>query len=88
MSMSLVDLLLLLLVAGICGAIGQAISGYSRGGTPRTLTKADRNCSSSEKPQSSAMLVIRSVVSSRRRRAASMRMASTAFAGVRLRVFE
>jgi uncharacterized membrane protein YeaQ/YmgE (transglycosylase-associated protein family) len=32
MSMSLVDLLLLLLVAGICGAIGQAISGYSRGG--------------------------------------------------------
>ena len=32
MSMSLVDLLLLLLVAGICGALGQAISGYSRGG--------------------------------------------------------
>jgi uncharacterized membrane protein YeaQ/YmgE (transglycosylase-associated protein family) len=30
--MSLLDFLLLLLVAGICGAIGQAISGYSRGG--------------------------------------------------------
>jgi uncharacterized membrane protein YeaQ/YmgE (transglycosylase-associated protein family) len=26
------DLLLLLLVAGICGSLGQAISGYSRGG--------------------------------------------------------
>ena len=30
--MTLVDLLILLLVAGLCGAIGQAISGYSRGG--------------------------------------------------------
>jgi len=30
--MTLFDLLVLLLVAGICGAIGQAISGYSRGG--------------------------------------------------------
>lgn len=30
--MSLFDLLILLLVAGICGALGQAISGYSRGG--------------------------------------------------------
>ena len=30
--MTLVDLLVLLLVAGICGALGQAISGYSRGG--------------------------------------------------------
>ena len=30
--MTLFDLLLLLLVAGICGALGQAISGYSRGG--------------------------------------------------------
>jgi uncharacterized membrane protein YeaQ/YmgE (transglycosylase-associated protein family) len=30
--MTLLDLLLLLLVAGICGALGQAISGYSRGG--------------------------------------------------------
>ena len=30
--MTLFDLLILLLVAGICGAIGQAISGYSRGG--------------------------------------------------------
>jgi len=30
--MSLLDLLLLLLVAGICGALGQAIGGFSRGG--------------------------------------------------------
>ena len=30
--MGLVDFLVLLLVAGICGALGQAISGYSRGG--------------------------------------------------------
>ena len=30
--MSLIDFLLLLLVAGICGALGQAIAGYSRGG--------------------------------------------------------
>lgn len=30
--MTLLDLLLLLLVAGICGALGQAIAGYSRGG--------------------------------------------------------
>ena len=30
--MTLFDLLLLLLVAGICGALGQAISGFSRGG--------------------------------------------------------
>ena len=30
--MGLIDLLLLLLIAGICGAIGQAISGFSRGG--------------------------------------------------------
>jgi uncharacterized membrane protein YeaQ/YmgE (transglycosylase-associated protein family) len=30
--MSLIDLLLLLLVAGVCGALGQAISGISRGG--------------------------------------------------------
>jgi uncharacterized membrane protein YeaQ/YmgE (transglycosylase-associated protein family) len=30
--MTLLDLLLLLLVAGICGSLGQAISGYSRGG--------------------------------------------------------
>jgi uncharacterized membrane protein YeaQ/YmgE (transglycosylase-associated protein family) len=26
------ELLLLLLIAGVCGAIGQAIGGYSRGG--------------------------------------------------------
>ena len=32
MSFTLLDLLILLLIAGICGAIGQAISGYSRGG--------------------------------------------------------
>jgi uncharacterized membrane protein YeaQ/YmgE (transglycosylase-associated protein family) len=30
--MSLIDLLILLLVAGLCGSLGQAISGYSRGG--------------------------------------------------------
>lgn len=30
--MGLVDLLVLLLVAGLCGSLGQAISGYSRGG--------------------------------------------------------
>ena len=30
--MTLLDLLLLLLVAGVCGSLGQAISGYSRGG--------------------------------------------------------
>jgi uncharacterized membrane protein YeaQ/YmgE (transglycosylase-associated protein family) len=30
--MTWIDLLILLLVAGVCGALGQAISGYSRGG--------------------------------------------------------
>jgi uncharacterized membrane protein YeaQ/YmgE (transglycosylase-associated protein family) len=30
--MTLLELLLLLLVAGICGSIGQAIAGFSRGG--------------------------------------------------------
>jgi uncharacterized membrane protein YeaQ/YmgE (transglycosylase-associated protein family) len=30
--MTLVDLLILLLVAGVCGALGQAMSGFSRGG--------------------------------------------------------
>lgn len=30
--MTLLDLLILLLVAGICGALGQAIGGFSRGG--------------------------------------------------------
>lgn len=30
--MTLLDLLLLLLIAGVCGALGQAIAGYSRGG--------------------------------------------------------
>ena len=30
--MSLIELVLLLIVAGICGAIGQGIAGYSRGG--------------------------------------------------------
>jgi uncharacterized membrane protein YeaQ/YmgE (transglycosylase-associated protein family) len=30
--MTLMDLLILLLVAGICGSLGQAISGFSRGG--------------------------------------------------------
>jgi uncharacterized membrane protein YeaQ/YmgE (transglycosylase-associated protein family) len=31
-SMGLVGWLLLLLVAGVCGSMGQAIAGYSRGG--------------------------------------------------------
>jgi uncharacterized membrane protein YeaQ/YmgE (transglycosylase-associated protein family) len=30
--MTVVSLLILLLVAGICGSVGQAIAGYSRGG--------------------------------------------------------
>lgn len=30
--MTLFDVLILLLIAGICGSLGQAISGYSRGG--------------------------------------------------------
>jgi uncharacterized membrane protein YeaQ/YmgE (transglycosylase-associated protein family) len=30
--MTLFDLIVLLIVAGICGALGQAITGYSRGG--------------------------------------------------------
>ena len=30
--MTIIDLLVLLLIAGICGALGQAISGFSRGG--------------------------------------------------------
>jgi len=30
--MTLLDVLILLIVAGVCGSIGQAISGYSRGG--------------------------------------------------------
>lgn len=30
--MTLLELLLLLLVAGVCGAIGQSIAGFSRGG--------------------------------------------------------
>jgi uncharacterized membrane protein YeaQ/YmgE (transglycosylase-associated protein family) len=30
--MTLIDLLLLLLISGICGSIGRAISGYSHGG--------------------------------------------------------
>lgn len=30
--MTLLEFLLLLLVAGICGSIGQAIAGFSRGG--------------------------------------------------------
>jgi uncharacterized membrane protein YeaQ/YmgE (transglycosylase-associated protein family) len=32
MSMTLTQFLILLLVAGICGSIGQAIAGYSHGG--------------------------------------------------------
>jgi uncharacterized membrane protein YeaQ/YmgE (transglycosylase-associated protein family) len=30
--MTLLDLIVLLIIAGLCGAIGQAITGYSRGG--------------------------------------------------------
>ena len=30
--MTLLDFLILLLIAGICGSLGQAIAGYSRGG--------------------------------------------------------
>lgn len=30
--MNLIDFLIMLLIAGICGAIGQAITGYTRGG--------------------------------------------------------
>lgn len=30
--MGIIDFLILLLIAGICGAIGQALVGYSRGG--------------------------------------------------------
>jgi uncharacterized membrane protein YeaQ/YmgE (transglycosylase-associated protein family) len=30
--MSVLELLILLVVAGICGAVGQTIAGYSRGG--------------------------------------------------------
>lgn len=30
--MTLIQLLVLLLIAGVCGALGQAITGYSRGG--------------------------------------------------------
>lgn len=30
--MSIIDFFILLLVAGFCGALGQAIAGYSRGG--------------------------------------------------------
>jgi uncharacterized membrane protein YeaQ/YmgE (transglycosylase-associated protein family) len=35
--MTLLSFLLLLLIAGICGAIGQAIVGYSRGGILVTI---------------------------------------------------
>ncbi len=30
--MTLVEFIILLIIAGVCGSIGQAISGYSRGG--------------------------------------------------------
>lgn len=30
--MGLIEFLVLLLIAGICGALGQALTGYSRGG--------------------------------------------------------
>lgn len=30
--MTILDLIILLIVAGVCGALGQAIAGFSRGG--------------------------------------------------------
>jgi len=30
--MTIVDVIVLLLIAGVCGAVGQAIGGFSRGG--------------------------------------------------------
>jgi uncharacterized membrane protein YeaQ/YmgE (transglycosylase-associated protein family) len=30
--MTIIDVIVLLLIAGLCGALGQAISGFSRGG--------------------------------------------------------
>ena len=30
--MTIIDVLILLLIAGICGALGQAITGFTRGG--------------------------------------------------------
>jgi uncharacterized membrane protein YeaQ/YmgE (transglycosylase-associated protein family) len=30
--MTILDLVVLLIIAGLCGALGQAITGYSRGG--------------------------------------------------------
>src|SRR5580704_2067359 len=59
---------------------------YSRGGIRGFLKKAERICSSSLKPQSSAIVATRSRVSSSQRRAASIRIASTDFAGVRPRI--
>jgi uncharacterized membrane protein YeaQ/YmgE (transglycosylase-associated protein family) len=32
MTLTLTEIIILLVVAGICGALGQAITGYSRGG--------------------------------------------------------
>ncbi len=32
MSMSVLDFIILLIIAGVCGSIGQAIAGYSSGG--------------------------------------------------------
>lgn len=30
--MTIIDVIVLLIIAGLCGAVGQAISGFSRGG--------------------------------------------------------
>lgn len=35
--MGIIDFIVLLIVAGVCGAIGQAISGFSRGGCLVTI---------------------------------------------------
>jgi len=32
--MTILDVVVLLIIAGVCGALGQAISGFSRGGLP------------------------------------------------------
>jgi uncharacterized membrane protein YeaQ/YmgE (transglycosylase-associated protein family) len=32
MKMTILDVIVLLIIAGLCGSLGQAISGYSRGG--------------------------------------------------------
>jgi hypothetical protein len=68
-----------------CQAVVAKRFRYSRGGIPKILMKELRICSSLLNPESAAMDSIRRSVSSRQRLAASTRIASTAFAGVRPR---